>query len=160
MVRSAGESLDPKLFIDIQLLKGEFRRATKAAERVATATSVLGLVALSLAALGLVGLVAYAVSERTKEIAIRIALGAQPWDVLSAIVRQFVWPVMLGLVAGAGATAALSKVLRRALYGVSNLDPMSYVGAISFLTCIAVFAALLPARRALRVDPMRALHTE
>jgi predicted permease len=160
MVRSAGESLDPKLFVDIQLLKGEFRRATNAAERVATATSVLGLVALSLAALGLVGLVAYAVSERTKEIAIRIALGAQPWDLLSAIVRQFVWPVMLGLVAGAGATAALSKVLRRALYGVSNLDPMSYVGAISFLTLIAIVAALLPARRALRVDPMRALHTE
>jgi predicted permease len=160
MVRSACESLDPKLFVDIQLLKGEFRRATKAAERVATATSVLGLVALSLAALGLVGLVAYAVSERTKEIAIRIALGAQPWDLLSAIVRQFVWAVLLGLIAGAGATAALSKVLRRALYGVSNLDPMSYAGAMGFLLGIAVVAALLPARRALRVDPMRALHTE
>jgi ABC-type antimicrobial peptide transport system permease subunit len=62
--------------------------------------SMLGMVALSLAALGLVGLVAYAVSERTKEIAIRIALGAQPWDVLSAILRQFFWPVVLGLIAG------------------------------------------------------------
>jgi ABC-type antimicrobial peptide transport system permease subunit len=122
--------------------------------------SVLGLVALSLAALGLVGLVAYAVSERTKEIAIRIALGAQPWDVLSSILRQFFWPVMLGLVAGVGATAALSRLLRQVLYGVSNLDPVSYVGAIGFLACIAVVAALLPARRALRVDPMRALHTE
>jgi predicted permease len=160
MVRSVGESLDPKLFIDIQLLKGEFRRATKAVETVATAISILGLVALSLAALGLVGLVAYAVVERTKEIAIRIALGAQPWDVLSTIVRHFVWPVMLGLIAGAGATAALSKVLRQALYGVSNLDPVSYVGAMGFLLGIAVVAALLPARRALRVDPMRALHTE
>jgi len=160
VVRSIGESLDPKLFLDIRLLKGEFRRATKGVEMAATVISTLGLVALSLAALGLVGLVAYAVSERTKEIAIRIALGAQPWDVLSSIVLQFVWPVMLGLVAGVGATAALSKLLRQVLYGVSNLDPVSYVGAIGFLASIAVVAALLPARRALRVDPMRALHTE
>jgi predicted permease len=160
MVRSIGENLDPKLFVYIQLLKGEFRRATKGVEMAATAISVLGLVALSLAALGLVGLVAYAVAERTKEIAIRIALGAQPWDVLSAIVRQFAWPVMLGLIAGAGATAALSRVLRQALYGVSNLDPVSYIGAIGFLGCTAVVAALLPARRALRIDPIRALHTE
>jgi predicted permease len=160
VVRSIGESLDPKLFLYIQLLKGEFRRATKGVEAAATVISMLGLVALSLAALGLVGLVAYAVSERTKEIAIRIALGAQPWDVLSSIVRQFVWPVLLGLGAGMGATAALSKLLRQVLYGVSNLDPVSYVGAIGFLACIAVVAALLPARRALRVDPLQALHTE
>ncbi len=160
VVRSIGESLDPKLFPDIQLLKGEFRRATRGVETAATVISMLGLVALSLAALGLVGLVAYAVSERTKEIAIRIALGAQPWDVLSSILRQFFWPVILGLVAGVGVTAALSKLLRQELYGVSNLDPVSYVGAIGFLTCIAVVAALLPSRRALRVDPMRALHTE
>lgn len=159
-VRSIGESLDPKLFLYIQLLKGEFRRATKGVEMAATAISMLGLVALSLAALGLVGLVAYAVSERTKEIAIRIALGARPWDVLSSIVRQFLWPVMLGLLAGVGATAAFSKLLRQVLYGVSNLDPVSYAGAIGFLVCIAIAAALLPARRALRVDPMRALHTE
>ena len=160
VVRSIGESLDPKLFISIQLLKGEFRRATKAIEMSAMAISVLGLVALSLAALGLVGLVAYAVSERTKEIAIRIALGAQPWNVLSSVLQQFFLPVMLGLVAGVAATAALSKLLRQILYGVSNLDPVSYVGAIGFLTCVAIVAALLPARRALRVDPVRALHTE
>jgi hypothetical protein len=159
-VRSIGESLDQKLFLYIQLLKGEFRRATKGVEVAAMTISVLGLVALSLAALGLVGLVAYAVSERTKEIAIRIALGAQPWDVFSSILRQFFWPVMLGLVAGVGATAALSRLLRQVLYGVSNLDPVSYVGAIGFLACIAVVAALLPAWRALRVDPTQALHTE
>jgi predicted permease len=160
MVRSIGESLDPKLSFNIQLLKGEFRRATKGVETAAMLISVLGLTALSLAALGLVGLVAYTVSERTKEIAIRIALGARPWDVLSSIVRQFLWPVVAGLLAGVGVTAALSRLLRQVLYGVSNLDPVSYVGAIGFLGGIAVVAALLPARRALRVDPMRALHTE
>jgi ABC-type antimicrobial peptide transport system permease subunit len=81
-------------------------------------------------------------------------------DVLSSILRQFFWPVMLGLVAGVGVTAALSKLLRQALYGISNLDPVSYLGAVGFLGCVAIAAALLPARRALRVDPMRALHTE
>jgi predicted permease len=160
MVRSIGESLAPKLVIGIHLLKGEFRRAAKGVEVAAMAISMLGLTALSLAALGLVGLVAYAVSERTKETAIRIALGARPWDVLSSIVQQFFWPVIAGLLAGVGVTAALSRLLRQVLYGVSNLDPLSYVGAIAILGCIAVVAALLPARRALRVDPMRALHTE
>jgi predicted permease len=160
MVLSIGKSLDPKLFLYVRLLPGEFRKATKGVENIALTITLLGVVALSLAALGLVGLVAYAVSERTKEIAIRIALGARPWNVLSTILRQFVWPVILGLLAGVGATLALSKLLRQALYGVSNLDPVSYMGAIGFLASIAIAATLLPARRALRVDPMRALHTE
>ena len=77
-----------------------------------------------------------------------------------SILRQFFWPVLLGLLAGVGATAALSKLLRQVLYGVSNLDPASYAGAIGFLVCIAIAAALLPARRALRVDPIGVLHTE
>ena len=69
------------------------------------------------------------------------------------------WPVLLGLLAGAGATAALSKLSRQVLYGVSNLDPVSYLGAIGFITCIAIAAALLPARRALHVYPIgKALH--
>jgi ABC-type antimicrobial peptide transport system permease subunit len=110
---------------------------------------------LSLAALELVVLVAYAVSERTKEIAIHIALGAQPWDVLSSILRQFFWPVLLGLLAGVGATAGALEAVATDVVGVSNLDPVSYVGAIGFLTCIAIAAAMLPARQALRVDPYR-----
>jgi ABC-type antimicrobial peptide transport system permease subunit len=104
--------------------------------------------------------VTYAVSERKKEIAIRIALGAKPGHVLSAILRQFLWPVVLGLVAGFAGTAALSRVLRRILFGVSNLDPLSYVGALGVLVIIVTIAALLPARRALKLDPMRALHYE
>src|ERR1700733_6974806 len=96
--------------------KGGGIRRTKGVEMAATGISMVGRGALSLAALGLV---AYAVSERTKEIAIRIALGAQPWDVLSSIVRQFFWPALLGLVAGMGATAALSKLVRQGLYGGS-----------------------------------------
>ena len=96
---------------------------------------------------------AYEVSERTKEIAIRITLGARPGHVLSAILRQFVWPVTLGLLAGVAGTAALSQVLGWVPFGVSSLDPAGYFGGIGVLIAIATFAALLPARRALRLDP-------
>ena len=124
------------------------------------AVSLLGMSAVLLAGLGILGLVAYAVSERRKEIAIRIALGAQPAQVLSAVLRQFVWPVALGLMVGLAGAAALSQVLRRVLFGVSNLDPAGYIGGIGVLIAITTVAALLPGRRALHVDPIRALHCE
>jgi predicted permease len=160
MMKSIVENLDPKLFPEIRLLKVAFKENMKIIEQATMAASLLGMVAILLAAVGLVGLVAYAVSERTKEIAIRIALGAKPGHVLSAILRQFVWPVALGLLAGLAGTAALSQVLRRILFGVSNVDPLSYSGAIGTLVTIVMVAALLPARRALRVDPTRALRYE
>ena len=160
MAKSIGESIDPKLFLYIRLLKAEFRRSTNGAKNIALMVSVLGMIAVSLATLGLVGLVAYAVSERTKEIGIRIALGAKPWHILSAILRQFFWPIVLGLSVGTAATAVLSKLLRQGLYGVSNLDPISYAGAISVLLIVATIAALFPAKRALGIDPTQALHYE
>jgi putative ABC transport system permease protein len=160
MVRSISQSLDPKLFPGIRLLKTSFKQEMQTAEQTVTAVSVLGMVAGLLAALGLMGLVAYAVSERTKEIAIRIALGAKPAHILSAILRQFVRPVVLGMMVGVGGTAALSKVLRGMLFGVSNLDPAGYLGGIGVLIIIATVAALVPSRRALRVDPMRILRCD
>jgi ABC-type antimicrobial peptide transport system permease subunit len=105
-------------------------------------------------------LVAYGVSQRTKEIGIRMALGARPSDVLAVVLRQFSLPVAAGLLAGVGGAAALSQILRQQLYGVSNLDPMAYLGAIAVFAVTVALAALLPARRALRVDPMRALRYE
>jgi ABC-type antimicrobial peptide transport system permease subunit len=158
MVKSITASLNPNVFPGMRLLKAEFKKDTESAGQAAMAASLLGMVAVLLAALGLVGLVAYAVSERTKEIAIRIALGAKPRHVVSAILRQFLWPVASGLLAGLAAAAALSQVLRKVLFGVSNLDPLSYASAVIVLVAIATIAALLPAKRALRVDPIRALH--
>jgi len=160
VVKSIAEDLDPKVFPEIHLLKADFQRNMVPVEAAAMGASLLGMAALLLASLGLGGLVTYAVSERKKEIAIRIALGARPGHVLSAILRQFLWPVVLGLLAGFAGTAALSRVLRRILYGVGNLDPLSYVGALGVLVIIVTIAALLPARRALKLDPMRALHYE
>ena len=159
-VKSIAASIDPKVFPYIRLLKSDFHKNVQQVEQVATLVSLLGMAAMSLAGIGLLGLVAYAVSERTKEIAIRIALGAQPGHVLFAILRQFVWPVAIGLLVGVAGTAALSHALRRVLFGVSNLDPAGYMVGIGVLIVITMVAALLPGRRALRVDPMRALRCD
>jgi predicted permease len=159
-VKSITEGIDPKLIPEIWLLKSAVHQNVLNFELAAAAVSLLGMAAMLLAAVGLLGLVAYSVSERTKEIAIRIALGAKPAHVLYAILRHFAWPIALGLLAGTAGTAALSRVLRKVLFGVSNLDPLSYVAALAILLAIATLAALLPAEQALRVDPMRALHNE
>ena len=157
---SIAKSIDSKLVPEVQLMKNAFREKLQTAEYVALAVSLLGLVALLLACAGIVGLVGYAVSQRTKEIGIRMALGARPAHVLSVVLRQFSLPVAAGLLVGVGGAAALSQILRQQLYGVSNLDPMAYLGAIAVFAVTVALAALLPARRALRVDPMRALRYE
>lgn len=118
----------------------------------------IGLVAVLVAGIGIIGLVAFTVSQRMKEIAIRIALGATQVQVLSALLRQFSWPVALGLVAGTAIAAPASKFMRIALYGINNLDPLSYGAAIGILVAIIAIAAIMPARRALRVDLARTLH--
>jgi ABC-type antimicrobial peptide transport system permease subunit len=127
-------------------------------ELLASAVTLIGLVAVALAGVGILGLVSFSVSQRLKEIAIRMALGATKVQVLAAVLRQFVWPVALGMAAGAGIAAAASRVLRIALYGVSNLDPASYAAAILVLVAIVGLATLLPARRALRLDLAKTLH--
>jgi predicted permease len=159
-VQSIARDLDPKLFPDIRLLKSEFRHETEEAGNIARVISLLGLVAVGLAGLGILGLVAYNVSQRTKEFAIRLALGASRTHVLASVLRQFSWPVSFGLIFGVGTAAALSQVLRRILYGLSNLDPISYGSAIAILLAILTLAAILPARRALKLDVARALHQE
>jgi predicted permease len=159
-VASIAKSVDPRLVPEIQLMKSAFRGKLKTAESSALAVGVLGLVALLLACAGIVGLVGYAVSQRTKEIGIRMALGARPAHVLRVVLRQFSLPVVAGLLVGVGGAAALSKALRGLLYGVSNLDPIAYVGAVGIFAVTVAVAAWLPAMRALRVDPMRALRYE
>jgi predicted permease len=159
-VASIARTLDPNIFPEVQLLKTLFRRKLQMVETGTLAVSLLGFVALLLACLGIVGLVAYSVSQRTKEIGIRMALGARPSHVLEVVLRQFSRPVVAGLLVGVGGAAALSQILRRVLYGISNLDPFTYLAAIGIFAVTVALAAVLPARRALRVDPVRALRCE
>jgi predicted permease len=160
LVVALTNSLDAEVFPNVQVLKTSFRRKLQTAERSALAVSVLGVSALLLACLGIVGLVAYAVSQRTKEIGIRIALGAARSHVLAVVLRQFSRPVVAGLLIGMGGAAALAQVLRQQLYGISSLDPTAYLAAIAIFVITVAVAALFPARRALRVDPLRALRFE
>jgi predicted permease len=157
-IKSISESLDPKALPEIRQIKLLYRENVSRLEMIATAVSAIGIVAVGMAGIGLIGLVAFTVSQRTKEIAIRIALGARPVAVLSAVLRQYSWPVIIGLLLGTTAAALGSHLLRVVLYGISNLDPIGYAAALIVLSGIVAIAALLPARRALRLDVARTLH--
>jgi predicted permease len=156
--KSISEGLDPKLFPEIRRIRSLYHDNVLQIEQVASIVTLIGLVAVLLAGVGVLGLVSFTVWQKTKEIAIRIALGARNREVLVMILRQFSWPVAAGLFVGTGIAAAASKILRRALYGISNLDPIGYAGAIGVLVVILAVAALLPARRALQVNVAKALH--
>ena len=160
MARGVASSIDPALFPNVSLLRDSFHDEVGAVERGAVIASLVGTAAMLLAVLGIVGLVAYTVSQKTQEIAIRMALGAGRRHVVRTMLQQFFVPAALGLVVGAALSAAASQLLRRILYGVSGLDPLSYAGAIGLLAMMATIAALVPARRALSIDPMRVLRHE
>lgn len=157
---SLAKALDANAKPSVQTLRGAFERKLEGVEQSAMAVSVLGSVALLLACLGIVGSVSYSVAQRTKEIGIRMALGAMPSNVLWGVVRKFWPPIVAGLLIGVAAAAALSQVLRRELYGLSNLDPIAYFAAVALFVMTASVAAVFPARRALRIDPLRALRWE
>src|ERR1039458_2410880 len=159
-IKTIAGSIDTGLYPTITPLTSGFHKNVAQAEQFATIVSLLGGIAIFLAVVGLLGLVSYAVSQRTKEIAIRLALGANRIEIFTAVLRRFAWPVLLGLVAGVAITAGLSQILRRGLYGISGLDPISYVGAMAILIAILVAAALLPIRRAFQLDEARILHSE
>ena len=159
-IKAIAAGIDPKLFPTITPLKVGFLKSIGQVEQIAAIISTLGGVAIFLAVVGLLGLVTYAVSQRTKEIAIRLAVGASRVEIFSVVLRRFAWPVATGLVLGVGMAAAASQVLRRGLYGLSGLDPISYASAIALLVAILAAAALLPIRRAFRIDVARILHAE
>ena len=115
------------------------------------------LLGLALAAVGIYGVVAFLVAQRTREIGIRIALGARGADVLRLVVGEGMAPIAAGIVAGLAASVMLTRVLRTLLFGVTPLDPLSLAAAPAVLAAVALLACYLPARRATRVDPMVAL---
>jgi putative ABC transport system permease protein len=121
------------------------------------AAAVLGL---ALAAVGIYAVIAFTVVQRTREIGIRMALGARTADVLGLIVRDGMWPIAAGALVGLAASALGVRTLRSMLFGVAPLDPVSFVGAPTVLLTVALLACYVPARRAARIDPLIALREE
>jgi len=121
---------------------------------------VFGMLALALVAIGLYGVMSYAVSKRTREIGIRMALGAQRADVMKLVIGQGLTLVLIGMGIGLIAAIALTQSMKALLFGVSATDPWTYLGVGLLLACVALLACYLPSRRAARVDPMIALRYE
>jgi putative ABC transport system permease protein len=122
--------------------------------------SAFAILALLLAAIGIYGVISYAVTQRTREIGVRMALGATPSGMLSLILAESLWLIFFGVVFGVAAAFALTRMLASMLYGVTSTDPLIFVSVTLLLTAIALAACLIPARRAMRIDPMVALRHE
>jgi putative ABC transport system permease protein len=121
---------------------------------------VFAVLALALAAIGIYGVMSYMVSQRTREIGIRVALGAGRTSVISMILRCGLVLVIAGAAAGLGAAFALARVIRGMLFGVSANDPLTFAAVPLFLAAVALVACYIPAQRAAAVDPLIALRQE
>jgi putative ABC transport system permease protein len=116
--------------------------------------------ALALAAMGLYGVIANLIGLRTREIGIRIALGARAEQVYRLVIAEGVGPIVVGVIGGLGAALALARVLRMILYEVSAFDPLTFLAVAVGLSGVALVATLVPARHALRIDPAIALRAD
>jgi putative ABC transport system permease protein len=156
-LKAAGTDL---MMPEIYNLQAVLRTAMAGHRTVMLCLSILGGVGLLLAAVGLYGVLAYSVARRTREIGVRMALGAQIADVTRLILRQGLVLVTAGGVIGITVALATGRVLRAYLFGVSSTDPVTFVAVASLLVIVALFACWLPARRAAKVDPIEALRYE
>lgn len=161
MLRSAILALEPDIVFTEDVPAAEVAATTLAPTRIGAALlGAFGALALLLAAVGLYGVIAYSVTMRTREMGVRMALGARPGDVLRLVLRQGGRLALVGIGAGALLAALMGRVLGSLLYGVSALDPVAYAIAATVQLAVAALASFVPALTAARVDPLRALRSE
>jgi predicted permease len=160
-VRAEVAALDPAIPIfEVKTLKEHVGISLYLQRMAATLLSIFGLLALSLAALGLYGVMAYTVTHRTRELGIRISVGAKRHDVLKLILGQGLTLAAIGVIGGLITALAVTRLSAHLLYGVGAADPMTFTGIAVLLLGVALVASYFPARRATKVDPMIALRTD
>ena len=160
-IRAAVQEFDPQLPLPAVTTLSAATSSALLPQRVAAAvTAALGLVGLLLAAVGLYGMVAYSIGQRTGEIGVRLALGADRRNVLRLVVGEGMRPVAVGMAVGLVFAVGATRLLMSYLFGVSPLDAVTFVAVAAILTAVALTASYLPARRAAAMDPVRALRAE
>lgn len=160
-IQAAVVKMDPALGVsNLQTMRQTIESSLVGFEGTALMLSIAGFIGLLLATIGIYGVVAYSVAQRTHEVGIRMALGANPQDILGLILRQGMAPALVGIVIGLAGSLALTRLIAGQLYGVKPTDSLT-LAAVSALLCLVTAAAcVIPARRAMRVDPMVALRYE
>jgi predicted permease len=160
-LRNTVQSIDRDLPVTNLRTQREQIQATLQIERaLAALTSGFGMLAIALACVGIYGIMAYSVAQRTNEIGIRLALGALPGQIRGMVLRESTWITTAGLVVGVVGALALLGLVKSMLYGIAPYDPVTLIGAVGVMLAVALMASWIPARRAANVQPMKALRNE
>jgi putative ABC transport system permease protein len=160
-LRQEVRALDPRMaLMGLETLEQHMQLPLFPARAAGLLLGTFGLLALTLAVVGLYGVMSYSVIQRTREIGVRVALGARRSDVMRLVLTQALRLTLWGMGIGAVGAFAVTRVLSNVLYGISPTDPVSFLGVGTLLTLISLAAAYVPARWATRVDAMQALRTE
>ncbi|HYE85881.1 MAG TPA: FtsX-like permease family protein, partial [Vicinamibacterales bacterium] len=159
ILREAGRA-DPRVFVGVRLLRDDFERRLSSMRIAGSIGAAIGILTLLLACIGIFGVVAYTVTLRTKEIGIHVALGASRPAILRVVTRHVTWPVATGIVLGTAAAAPIAMALAQTPLQPAFADPISYLSALLLLAAAGMTAALAPAIRALRTDPITTLRHE
>ena len=160
-IRQVVQTVDAALpILELSTLNSATGQQWRQERLIALASGALGGLAIAVSMIGLFGLMSYAVTRRTREIAIRMALGAEGGRILRSILREYLLLVVVGVLIGLGIALSTSRFLKTLLFGLAPHDPLVVGGAILLMLIVAGIAAYMPARRAAKVDPMVSLRHE
>jgi putative ABC transport system permease protein len=160
VVRSEAEAIDPNLFVMLRRVSDSLAMQMAPFEALAQVAGALGMLALLVASVGLYGVMSFIVNQRTREIGVRLALGAQSADVIGLFLKQGMRLTVIGIVFGLLGAMAISRLLAVVLVDLSPFDPLAFGGVAVFLSIVALLACYLPARWATKIDLVVALRRE